>query len=72
MEPRSKNAEKMGQALQGARRKANLTQEAVAKKVGTETSYYAKLEQGNSIPSLKMLYKIAKVLNVHSSEILPF
>lgn len=49
-----------------------MTQGEVAKQAGTEPNYYAKLERGESIPSLKMLEKIVKVLGIKSSDVLPF
>ena len=58
--------------LQLARQKKGLTQAEVAKLAGTNTNYYAKLERGEAIPSLKMLEKVIKALGVKSSDVLPF
>jgi len=58
--------------LQLARQHKNLTQAEVAKRAGTNTNYYAKLERGEAVPSLKMLEKIVKALGVKSSDVLPF
>jgi len=55
-----------------ARKAVGLTQFEVAKKVGTDVTYYAKLERGESVPSLKMLEKVLKVLKLKSSDVLPF
>ncbi len=55
-----------------ARKAVGLTQLEVAKKVGTDVTYYAKLERGESVPSLKMLEKVLKVLKLKSSDVLPF
>jgi transcriptional regulator with XRE-family HTH domain len=44
----------------------------VAKRAGTNTNYYAKLERGEAVPSLKMLEKIIKALSIKSSDVLPF
>lgn len=55
-----------------ARRAVGLTQLEVAEKVGTDVTYYAKLERGESVPSLKMLEKVLKVLKLKSSDVLPF
>ena len=62
----------IGNQLQSARRSKNLTQSEVAKRAGANVNYYAKIERGESVPSLKMLEKIIKVLGVKSSDILPF
>jgi len=58
--------------LRKARRAADLTQLEVANEVGTDVTYYAKLERGEAIPSLKMLEKVLKVLDLASNEALPF
>lgn len=58
--------------LRKARRAADLTQQNIADKVGTDVTYYAKLERGEAIPSLKMLEKVLKALDLKSNEALPF
>lgn len=62
----------IGRQLQIARQKKGFTQAEVAKHAGTNTNYYAKLERGEAVPSLKMLEKVVKVLGIKSSEVLPF
>lgn len=68
----TKLSEYTGKKLQRARTDSGLTQAEVAKRAGTNVNYYAKLERGESVPSLKMLEKIIKVLGVKSSDVLPF
>lgn len=68
----TKLSEYIGNKLQQARASSGLTQAEVAKRAGTNVNYYAKLERGESVPSLKMLEKIIKVLGVKSSDVLPF
>jgi len=48
-----------------------LTQTEVAKRAGTERGYYAKLEQGYSLPSLKLLEKILEVLDAKFRDVMP-
>ncbi len=48
--------------LIAARIKQGMTQQDIAKKIGTKQSAIARLESGNSNPSLKFLQKIADVL----------
>lgn len=62
----------IGKRLGLARRQIDLTQAEVAKRAGTNVNYYAKLERGEAVPSLKMLEKIVKVLSVKSADVLPF
>jgi transcriptional regulator with XRE-family HTH domain len=42
---------------------SGLTQEALAEKIHTRQSSIARLESGNSLPSLSMLLKAARALN---------
>jgi transcriptional regulator with XRE-family HTH domain len=62
----------IGRQLQLARQKKGFTQAEVAKLADTNTNYYAKLERGESVPSLKMLEKVLKALGIKSSDVLPF
>ena len=68
----TKLANHIGQKLQAARLRKDLTQAEVAKRAGTNANYYAKLERGEAVPSLKMLEKVTKALGMRSSDILPF
>lgn len=49
-----------------------MTQEEVAERIGISSAYMGFIEQGRYIPSLEVLEKIAKVLKVKSSGLLPF
>ena len=69
---KSKMNKVIGKNLQQARQRKGLTQAEVAKRASTNTNYYAKLERGESVPSLKMLEKIVKALDIKSSDVLPF
>ncbi len=62
----------LAQNLRKARRTVDLTQLEVAEQSGTNVNYYSKLERGEAIPSLKMLEKVLKVLDLKSNEALPF
>ncbi|OGG02639.1 transcriptional regulator [Candidatus Gottesmanbacteria bacterium RBG_16_37_8] len=46
-----------------ARIKRGITQEKLAKKMGTKQSVISRLESGNANPSLKFLKKFAQALN---------
>lgn len=45
-----------------ARKKAHLTQDEVAKKMGTTQSVVARLESGNPLPSLRSLKRYAQAV----------
>ena len=50
----------IAKTLIAARVKAGLTQEEVAERMGTTQSVIARLEAGNSLPSMKSLYRYAE------------
>jgi transcriptional regulator with XRE-family HTH domain len=64
--------DQVGQKLKKARLQAKLTQAEVAQKIDVHVNYYARIERGEVTPSLDTLRALVKVLNVKSSDILPF
>lgn len=50
-----------------ARKEQNMTQEELAKRVGTQKSNISRLESGNYNPSLDFLVKVAASLGKHLS-----
>ena len=50
-----------------ARKEQNITQEELAKRVGTQKSNISRLESGNYNPSLDFLVKVAESLGKHLS-----
>lgn len=52
-------------AMIDARVKRGLTQEKLAKKIGTKQSVISRLERGNANPSVAFLKKLAQALNSH-------
>ncbi len=61
----------IGDNLQAIRLSQGLTQSDVAKGAGTKANYYAKLERGVTLPSLKLLDKILRVLGARFRDVLP-
>ena len=61
----------IGERLRTIRTQKGMTQVEVAKRACTERGYYAKLEQGYTLPSLKLLDKILKALNARFRDVLP-
>ena len=53
----------ISRALIKARTEAGLTQEEVAKRMGTTQSVIARLESGRRFPSLKTIYRYAQATN---------
>jgi transcriptional regulator with XRE-family HTH domain len=60
----SLDRQKVGSRMREKRKEKNVTQVDFAKKAGISTNYYASLEQGKNSPSLDVLLRIAKALDV--------
>lgn len=58
--------------LSKLRKQLRYTQREVAELADLNPNYYAKVERGTSVPSLKTVYKLAKALKVSASDILGF
>jgi transcriptional regulator with XRE-family HTH domain len=58
--------------LSSIRKRLRYTQREVAKMAGLHPNYYAKVERGLSVPSLKALRKIAKALDVSITDIVGY
>lgn len=62
----------IGKNLKALREKSGLTQEELAEKAEISPAYVVKMEAGKKNPSSIVLKKLARVLKVKSSDILPF
>jgi len=69
---KSKIQSKIGENIRLARQKMKLTQTVVAKKANVSVNYYARIERGEVNSSIETINAILAVLNVKSSDILPF
>lgn len=58
--------------LSRIRKQQRYTQREVAELAGLNPNYYAKVERGNSMPSLKTVHKLAKALKVTATDIVGF
>jgi len=63
---------KLGRRIRKYRKIKSLTQAELAEAVKLSTVFIAMIEVGLSRPSFKSLEKIARVLDVKASELLPF
>ena len=61
---------KLGMMVKELRQKRGLTQKALAKKVKVHQVYIAQIEAQTKTPSLKMLERLAKVLQVKLGQLL--
>lgn len=65
-------ASKIPENLSNMRKRQRYTQKEVAALASLNPNYYAKVERGDGIPSLKTIHKLAKALKVTASEIVGF
>lgn len=65
-------AAKIPENLSKIRKQLRYTQKEVAEKAGLNPNYYAKVERGDGVPSVKTLYKIARALDVTVTDIVGF
>jgi transcriptional regulator with XRE-family HTH domain len=63
---------RLARYLQKVRKAKGITQEQLAEKVGVSTTWIGYIETGLSKPNLKLLYKIARVLDVKVKDLIPF
>src|ERR1700733_12055059 len=61
----------IGARMRSIRKTLKLTQADVAGAVGGDPSFYGQVERGSSIPSLKTLLSVARVLGVEPGDLLP-
>lgn len=54
------------------RKQLRYTQREIAELADLNPNYYAKVERGTSVPSLKTIYKLAKALKVSATDIVGF
>ena len=62
----------LGKQIYELRKKANLSQEQLAEKVGVSRQTISQIERGDYSPSVTLALKIAKVLNVSVEEIFSY
>ena len=56
--------------LKQLRKEQGLTQKQVTEKIGTKSVYYiSQIERGDKVPSLKIIYKLAKLYKVTPTQI---
>ena len=54
-----------GQIIEQARKEANMTQEELAKKIGSNKSYISRVEAGKTEPKVSTFYRIAAALGLN-------
>lgn len=59
-----------GEVLRELRRRAGLSQEALALEAGIQRNYVSLIERGLNSPSLRVLFKLAQTLQVSTAELM--
>lgn len=62
----------LGKRIKYLRNKADITQEALAEKIGVGLVHMSKIEVSIARPSVPLLHKIAKELNVSMKDLFDF
>ncbi len=61
----------IGKQLRYTRRVKDVTQEELAELIDVSVGWISRIERGANLPNLKLLFRIAKVLQVRVNELLP-
>lgn len=69
MRKNAKLPKKLGKRIQKLRKKADLTQEQLAEKIGISRSYMGYIEQGRYSASLEVLEKITRALKIKMNDL---
>ena len=64
-------AVRIGRHLRYTRRAKDVTQEELAELLDVSVGWISRIERGTNLPNLKMLFRIAKALQVRVNELLP-
>ncbi len=62
--------ESLGEVLRAARKQRGLSQEKLALEAGVERNYVSLIELGRNSPSVRILFKLCKVLDLPPSSLL--
>lgn len=63
-------AKSIGAAARRARKALELTQEDAAERIGVSVEFYARIERGNSLPSVPTFVRIANSLGVSADTLI--
>jgi transcriptional regulator with XRE-family HTH domain len=63
---------RVGRQIQKLRKERGLTQEQLADKLHISLTSMGRIETAKLVPNLRMLYKIAEVLEVKVKDLIPF
>ncbi len=70
MAEKQKNSDAFGIVLRIYRQEKGLTQEQLGERVGVVRSFICSLENGNRLPSMLMILKLAAALGIRSGDLM--
>jgi transcriptional regulator with XRE-family HTH domain len=68
----AKKHHRIGRQIQKLRKEKGLTQEQLAEKLHISLTSMARIETAHLVPNLRMLYRIAEILEVKVKDLFPF
>ena len=68
----TKVLERLGKNIKRYRKDKNYTQEKLSEKVGVHPTYIGKLESGKNNPSIMLIYKVSKALDIKLKDLFDF
>lgn len=63
---------RLGRKIQRMRKEKDLTQEKLSERIGVSTTWIGYIETGYKRPNLRMIYKIARALDVKVKDLFSF
>jgi transcriptional regulator with XRE-family HTH domain len=67
---RSPEGQRFGDALRSLRKERELSQEALAERAGMAADYLGFVERGDNVPTLTVILKLAKALDIDAGDLL--
>lgn len=64
-------AERWGKRIRGFRKLKGYTQKELAEAIDVSVSVLGEIERGNRLPTVSIVYKISKTLNVSADDLKP-
>ncbi len=68
---RAYEAVMIGQQIRHTRRMKDMSQASLSQKIGVSLEWIGRVERGLYLPNLKLLFKIAKELQVRTRDLIP-
>lgn len=67
-----KHIQRLAKSIKKSRKAKGMTQEELAEKVNVSLGWISRIERGVNSPNLKLLKKIARVLDIKVRDLIPY